>query len=749
MRLGVAAEPERLASAQDTVLYLYEGSEGSAVGLVSQPTVGARARSKGNLYVVVSAAGGGAPRREAAMLVADAIRQHYYYDESAGIGEVLEKAVRVADQRLRQQHERFGVALGSVSVAAAVVRDNELYLTTIGEALAYLLRQARLLTLPDEGREMALPTSDGHVVPPVWHGEVSLGDTLALGTNELARAVGVDEVKNAVVTLHPQPAAEHLHNLYVTAGADGADVLLILEATEVPATAAGRPLIPVRAPEPYAAAPERSPIPLADTVTEQAAAIGGAARQVQDRARRGLANLLGRAQDTLPKREAPQRRITPFQSRIETQRRLALAILALLGVVVLVAAGVYFLGGQSGGPGATISSVTEGEQALAQARAALDRVFPSSGTSMVERDPAQARRLLLDAITALDRAQASGVSASTTTTLRTQALGGIDTIDKVRRVTSTEVLDLGTVVDAPDVGDLTRGPPIENAAYVIDKSTKTLYRIDIASGAAKPILVAGKTVSRVKVGNLLILAHGGRDVLALDDAGNVWRWRPADAKGAGTLALVRFGGKTEWGDDVIDIATFDRSAETYNLYVLDPSEKQVLRYSPAGDGSSYPTDPAGYLSAATPVDDVRQMFVDGDLYFLLAGDVQRYQSGQKTTFELTLPPDTDVRPRVDLRLFAASTARRAGVIEVWDAANGRVIEFSKRTGEYIQQFLLAGAQPQFSDVRGLFIVEPPDGPPALYWTTGTKLFTTTLTGESSTASPSAAPSPTASPKPSS
>jgi len=341
MRLGVAAEPERLASAQDTVLYLYEGTEGSAVGLVSQPTVGARARSKGSLYVIVSAPGGGAPRREAAMLVADAIRQHYYYDESAGIGEVLEKAVRVADQRLRQQHERFGVPLGSVSVAAAVVRENELYLTTIGEALAYLLRQARLLTLPDEGREMALPTADGHVVPPVWHGELSLGDTLALGTQELSRAVGVDEVKNAVVTLHPQSAAEHLHNLYVTAGSDGADVLLILEATEVPVTAAGRPLIPVRAPEPYAPAPERSPIPLADTVTEQAAAIGGAARQVQDRARRGLSSLLGRAQDTLPKREAPQRRVTPWQSRVETQRRLALAVLALLGVVVVVAAGVY------------------------------------------------------------------------------------------------------------------------------------------------------------------------------------------------------------------------------------------------------------------------------------------------------------------------------------------------------------------------------------------------------------------------
>jgi len=243
MRLGVAAEPERSASAPDTVHYYYDSADSVAVGLVSQPTVGARTRSKGSLYVVVAAGGAGAQKREAALVVADAIRQHYYYDESAGIGEVLEKAVRVADQRLRQQHDRLGVAFGSVSVAAAVVRENELYLTTIGAAVAYLLRQARLLVLPDEGRDMALPSADGHVLPPVWHGELALGDTLALTTHELPRAIGAEELKSAVVTLHPQSAAEHLHHLYLAAGAEGADALLILEATEVPATAVGRPLI--------------------------------------------------------------------------------------------------------------------------------------------------------------------------------------------------------------------------------------------------------------------------------------------------------------------------------------------------------------------------------------------------------------------------------------------------------------------------------------------------------------------------
>jgi hypothetical protein len=240
-------------------------------------------------------------------------------------------------------------------------------------------------------------------------------------------------------------------------------------------------------------------------------------------------------------------------------------------------------------------------------------------------------------------------------------------------------------------------------------------------------------------------------VVVLDSNGTVWRWRPANAKGAGTLAVIQFRGTTDWGSDVIDIAAFDRSAESYNLYVADPSAQQVLRYAPAGDGSGYPTDPIGYLAAPASLDAVRQIMVDGDVYFLLAGDVERYQSGTKTSFALTLPDDTDLRPRVDFRLFTGSAARRSGVLELWDASNGRVIEFSKRTGEYIQQWVVAGAQASFSDVRGVYILEPPDGPAVLYWSTGTHLYSSVLedlNAPAASPSPGSSPSPGASPSPS-
>ena len=49
---------------------------------------------------------------------------------------------------------------------------------TVGPAEAYLIRQARLSTLPDPHRERGLPA--GELEPDVWRGEITVGDSLVL-----------------------------------------------------------------------------------------------------------------------------------------------------------------------------------------------------------------------------------------------------------------------------------------------------------------------------------------------------------------------------------------------------------------------------------------------------------------------------------------------------------------------------------------------------------------------------------------
>ena len=126
----------------------------------------------------------------------------------------------------------------------AVVRGSEMYVATVGPAEAYLIRQARLSTLPDPHRERGLPSGD--LEPDVWRGEISVGDSLILVSPNVIAKLGADELKDAMLTLHPQSAMEHLHHRFVAADGSGSDGAIAFEATEVSSTSRARTLVPVR-----------------------------------------------------------------------------------------------------------------------------------------------------------------------------------------------------------------------------------------------------------------------------------------------------------------------------------------------------------------------------------------------------------------------------------------------------------------------------------------------------------------------
>ena len=177
LKLGLVAEHDRLTDSPDTIV-------------VVEPSVGSVARSKGHLYLLVSSRTSSRHALEATRLAAETIRNEYYYDESAGIRVCLQKAIATANKRLAHQADRLGLRTqdgnGPIGVGVAVVRGNEMYVATVGPAEAYLIRQARLSTLPDPHRERGLPSSG--LEPDVWRGEISVGDSLVLiSPNIIAR----------------------------------------------------------------------------------------------------------------------------------------------------------------------------------------------------------------------------------------------------------------------------------------------------------------------------------------------------------------------------------------------------------------------------------------------------------------------------------------------------------------------------------------------------------------------------------
>jgi hypothetical protein len=736
MKLGVVAEQDRLDDSPDTIV-------------VVEPSVGSVARSKGHLYLLVTSQHGGHRALESTRLVAETIRNEYYYDESGGIRVCLERAIRQANKKIGHQRDRFGFGHaedgnGPIGVGVAVVRGNELYVATVGPAEAYLIRQARLSTLPDPHRERGLPA--GELEPDVWRGEISVGDSLVLTSPNVTARLGTDELKDAMVTLHPQSAMEHLHHRFVAADGHGSDGAIAFEATEVAATQKQRSLVPVRPAEPLAGAPERSPIPLAEPVAEGVAAVQAGASA----ARSAAGGLFGRAilrlQDFLPRRRQGYRRVTPLSTRREIQRRAAVAVLAFVVVAIGLGTAIYFVSA-GGGLGAVLSSAQAGQKALDDARADVNRVF-GPGIDLVADRPKDALPLLTDALDKLHKAQDLGIPASAIDPLRAQVNSGLDRLFHVVEVADKTFVRL-KAAKTPNLEAVVRGP--DGAAYVIDRTAKAVVRIDLHTKKTKTILhvgthgLNGGTAATPK-----LIAVGGPDLVILDAKNTVWRWRPSNATGSGTLVRIAVPDSSTWGNDISAMGTFLKNAPAglYNLYVVDPSQQQILAYAPRLDGGGYPAAANKWLDAARPVDKITALYIDGDLYVADDGKILRYVSGNGDTWKPQDIGDAAVRGTPRYTVIASGSQPRGGRLYAFDATAARIVAFDKGSGAFIEQYRLAGGSQALKDLRGMFVVPGADNKPStLYWISAGELHVVSLVAvppapSASSSPPPAAPSPT-------
>ncbi|HSK51638.1 MAG TPA: hypothetical protein VLA44_02715 [Clostridia bacterium] len=734
MKLGVVAEHDRLPDSPDTVV-------------VVEPSVGSVARSKGHLYLLVTSRESTRHALEATRLTAETIRNEYYYDESAGIRVCLQKAIATANKRLSHQADRLGLRSrdgnGPIGVGVAVVRGNEMYVATVGPAEAYLIRQARLSTLPDPHRERGLPS--GELEPDVWRGEISVGDSLVLVSPNVVAKLGPDELKDAMLTLHPQSAMEHLHHRFVAADGSGSDGAIAFEATEVSATSRQRTLVPVRPAEPYAGAPDRSPIPLADNVQAAGRTVSAAAGNARVAAGGALERLVVRAQEFLPRRKPVYRRVTPLASRRETQRRAAVALLAFLVVFGGLGLGVWAFAPIGQGTDA-ISSLDAGERALETAQENLEEVT-GPGIDLIESDRERAEELLVEAYEQLALARRSGVSAATVAPLQDEAVAGLDRLWGVVPVLSTPRYAFAPREDraAVDLRAVMRGP--DGAAYVLDAGRQSVSRVDLTNRGAGTIMRAGQEARGTTIATPKLIATGGRDVLMLDANNVLWRWRAANQEFRGTITRVTVQGSSGWGDDILAIGTFIRIASEglYNLYVVDPSEEQILAYSPSRDGSGFPGRPTRWLATTRATDTMTSLHIDGDLFTIENGQVVRFVTGKSDGWEPTMPDDTLLRTAPTYSLIAGSGDRRAGVVYAYDRRNARIVAMDKAEGAFVAQYRLAGGVDGWDDLRG-FYIEPPveaEGPPSLIWISRTGVHEAVL--EAVPDEPPATPAPSGDP----
>jgi hypothetical protein len=667
---GLIAERDRLSTSADTLS-------------VTRPSTGSKTRTKGVLFIVVGSSVPGPRAREATALVAETIRHEYYYDESAGVPVCLEKAVKSADRRLRSSREGAGLPLGSLGVAAAVIRNNELYLATLGPAEAYLVRSARLL-IPDRSAPAGLP-SDGSRTVDVWRGELHVGDGLLLVSRNVTETVGTEELKSAVLTLHPQAAVDHLHHLFVATGGAGSDGLIAVEAGEQTARVSTRPTAPVVAA--YGNLPGPVPEP-----------VGGAVASATLGLRDGLDGLRDRFWSAMPRREARPREISASNSRAETRRRAAMGLLALVAVVLV--AGLLLAIVPRASDSVSLPQVAGSDSALGAALDATNRADNLLGT-----EPDTALEFYREAWAEIEQARATGLQAPALEDLEARVTAGLDTLYNARHPT---IKRLAKLPDGQDPDQLVQGP--RNGAIYIDRNEGTVVRVNLKNGkAAKVVRTDQKASGGRTIGRPMQLAAADYYVIIVDDKARPFRWSPSNSAGAGTLAKINLRGRSGFEKNHGDVEAYVPGSNiAYRLYVAEPSLNQIMRYAQTQDRSAFDS-PTPYLaSQSAEVADYDQLYVDWDVYALFDNTLRRhrYQKYDGTFALDELPDDSDLRPGHEYTMVDGSgRATTDGRVYLYDAEHGRIVGFRKEDGSYLGQWSPRAEGGEMNDVRGMYVIE--------------------------------------------
>jgi hypothetical protein len=427
----------------------------------------------------------------------------------------------------------------------------------------------------------------------------------------------------------------------------------------------------------------------------------------------------------LPRRRTAYRRVTPAAARRETQRRGAIAVLALVVVAGGLFTVVYAVGGS--GPGKDLQTLSAGEAAYKTAQENIDKVF-GPGVDLVEGDPDKAMNLLTEAYESLELARTNRISNARIEPLQAQAVAGLDRLYGVVPVAAATIISFKDSETPFDIGDMIVGP--QGVPFVLDKATKSVYRIDMAKKTASVVFRSGTKVGSAREKDPRFITLGAtRDLVIVDSANVVWRWRPSDNKGKGVTTKVRVANAASWGDDIRAIGTFikDASAGLYNFYVVDPSEEQILAYPPAKDGSGFPADATKRLAVARDMTKVTDLYIDGDIFIADNGTVIRFVDGRAEGWQAKAPTDTLLREAPAYSLIASATDKRVGALYGYDKPNARVISLDKARGEYLAQYRLAGGADGWDDLRGMYVVlAGEDAPATLIWASKDGVFSSIL-----------------------
>lgn len=291
---------------------------------------------------------------------------------------------------------------------------------------------------------------------------------------------------------------------------------------------------------------------------------------------------------------------------------------------------------------------------------------------------------------------------ASTQVLREQAQDALDQLDRIRRLTLTQLADFGSsnverrlvfsdrglfVLDSRDGWGA--GVPLDRADA------------DAESEDAVVLVRTGQQIGGEEVDRLVDCAwadrEGGRQsgaLLVLEEDGGLMSYDPAWRSESGAPQLTRLKLSVSKHGRPVAAGTYEGQ-----FYVLDGAESggQIWRYRP--QGNAYPRPPEPYF--ATPPDrgleDAVDMAIDGHIYVLYGdGTVEKFLGGERQQFEIQ-----DVPGGIEEIAGLAVDRRGSGTVYVADRSNDRIVELYP-DGRFKAQLL---AEEAFEALEALAVSE--------------------------------------------
>lgn len=674
-------------------LYVVEGhaQPGTAVpGMLAQaaPPRVARNRERDFLFVHLTLSGQTDETAEIANQMVQAISNSYYKSAGSVTAALRRAVVEINDWLLRRNLNSHDKRHGALTVAA--LRQGELYMVQVGEALALLGHNFGVERLPAQPPDHIVPLGQSAGANMrYFHHRLESGDMLLLAEPRLAR-LSSTALMPALVDTEVEAGLSALLDII---GSDTGRLLLVEFARDVPAgvpelshvtqTTAPNPVAPPPPPQPRRATatpaepaaekrPSLSPPPLP---TVDLDAVETSARRAASRSALGLSRFTIWLAELLTRL-----RPTGQQEADESSRAWTFTMLMAIFIPILVAVvgtGVYFERGRVREFGAIKVQMA---QYLEQARTAGE----------VEADQRQAYEAVL-----LLAAEASTLNPADSDVLRmrTEATEALDQLDGVKRL---QARPLYTYADGTQLTAVTLRDTIDGGIYTLDSANNAIYLhetdstyMTLTSPDPNQLAFDGMAVGNRVVTRLIDLMWRpqGEEIAAAElaalDASGVLFAAPITTN---QLTAAPLGLASEW-EAPTAIATYDE-----RLYVLDVGAARIWKYFPEGDQFTTSADDRVVALGGTP--DL-QNAVDFKIYVGDASLLVVYRDGRIRYYDTRTGDvqwnETDLLANgLDQPLVAPVSAALVGSginasIYIADPGSGRIVHVS-RVGIVLAQY---------------------------------------------------------------